>query len=516
MIPRIRLETGLFDSLKAILPLPNPQKKLASELLNFFNAKQVLLFASGRSALYHLLKALPQKKVFIPAYTCAVVKEAVLLAGKQCIELDIGLETFSFGPKELAKKIKKNSIVLATHQFGIPCEIEKIAELCKKNNCILIEDNAAALGTKINGKLTGTFGQASILSFDYTKTLACARGGAVIFNDTELFKKTRETIPKNPKSGFSADLKRFFYVSLYNFFASPKIYGLFTLPLLTKNSLFADKGQISKEKNQEYAAEMSTFQARLGLSQFKRLSETIAKRKAIAGFFQKALEKSRLKIPNKNLLKESVLIRFPIIVPTKNKIVFYNACRKKGLDLGFSFSYSLKGLPNANIAAQKVLDLPFYSSLSRKEREKIVSIVKNVSENSETLELIALATRQQKLQKILFLLEESRKGRVVGAIGIVRRFGLPFLFLAVDPAFQGRGIGSRLMKKFLEKIPKKYGFIFLSQNTKIAEHIYLKAGFRFIGEKKCSKFMVLERRNGPITGFFVAIASFFLKPGIKG
>ena len=43
---------------------------LAAELRDYFAVEQVLLTHSGRSALYFLLRALPQEKVYLPAYNC--------------------------------------------------------------------------------------------------------------------------------------------------------------------------------------------------------------------------------------------------------------------------------------------------------------------------------------------------------------------------------------------------------------------------------------------------------------
>jgi dTDP-4-amino-4,6-dideoxygalactose transaminase/GNAT superfamily N-acetyltransferase len=514
MISRIRLEAGFLDSLRAVFPFPSkPSERFALQLKSFFSCKKVLFFGCGRAAIFFLLKALPQKKVFIPAYTCAVVKEAVLFAGKQCIEIDIDLETFSFDAKRLEKEIIPNSIVLATHQFGIPCDIYAIKKICEKNNCILLEDSAAAFGTMIGGKLAGTFGSASILSFDYTKTLTCARGGAIIFNDISLYETVLKSVPVLKKDSLGSFMKRFFFVSFYNFFASPLVYSIFTLPLLAKNSLFADKGQISRHFSPEYKQKFSDFQARLGLIQFSRIKKTIEKRKKLALFFHERLSKiENLGIPKKESLENSVLIRFPIIVPSLDKIAFYWACRAEGLDLGFSFSYSLaekQKAPNAFFAGEKVLDLPFYSLLSKREMKKIVEIVKKVSLKSDLNDLIALATNNPKKQKISFLLEENQNGKTIGAAGIVIRSGLPFFFLAVKPEFQGKGIGGSLVKKFFEE--KNPDFVFLSVSNKVAERIYLKNKFRIIGKKGKSIFMVYEKKKTFASMASVFVVSIFLK-----
>ena len=62
-------------------------------------------------------------------------------------------------------------MIIAQHNFGIPCQIEEIQKLCIKEKIFLIEDCALTLCSKVNGFLVGNFGDASIYSFDHTKPL---------------------------------------------------------------------------------------------------------------------------------------------------------------------------------------------------------------------------------------------------------------------------------------------------------------------------------------------------------
>ena len=60
------------------------------------------------------------------------------------------------------KKYPNAKAVVLVDLYGTPGKIEKIVEICKKHNAILIEDAAEALGSHINNKKCGTF--SSILS----------------------------------------------------------------------------------------------------------------------------------------------------------------------------------------------------------------------------------------------------------------------------------------------------------------------------------------------------------------
>lgn len=87
----------------------------AKECKNDFasnNAFEPRFVPSSRDAIYELLIRLPQKKVVIPAYTCMVVNEAVLLSGKEILFSKTRKEDFNSSYIEC---IDKDCIVLATH-----------------------------------------------------------------------------------------------------------------------------------------------------------------------------------------------------------------------------------------------------------------------------------------------------------------------------------------------------------------------------------------------------------------
>lgn len=77
--------------------------------------------------------------------------------------------------------------VLLTHIGGYPIpEIKEISKFCKVKGILLIEDCAHAPFTKIDGKLVGSFGDASIMSFFPTKPIPAGEGGMVLFKNKQL------------------------------------------------------------------------------------------------------------------------------------------------------------------------------------------------------------------------------------------------------------------------------------------------------------------------------------------
>ena len=174
-------------------------RKAASELLSkSFDGREVILCSSGRAALYQILKQLPQRKVMIPAYTCPCVPEAARYAGKQIIYVRTESDTFNANYYDIPDA---DTVVVATHQYGFPCDIEAISQECKRKGAVLIEDCAAAFGYTINGRTVGTYSDYAIVSFNSSKLINVpSRGGAIIVGkgNEEVAHKVLNTIELPP------------------------------------------------------------------------------------------------------------------------------------------------------------------------------------------------------------------------------------------------------------------------------------------------------------------------------
>ena len=134
LIPRVRVNYSIFDLLISLF-ISNKKNQYKSELSKIisqkFSTSNIILTPSGRGSLYYLLKASDIERVIIPAYTCKAVAEAIILAGKKYICVDVDNETFNLSLNELKKiELHYNDALLATHQFGFPCDINEIMNYC--------------------------------------------------------------------------------------------------------------------------------------------------------------------------------------------------------------------------------------------------------------------------------------------------------------------------------------------------------------------------------------------------
>jgi dTDP-4-amino-4,6-dideoxygalactose transaminase len=75
---------------------------------------------------------------------------------------------------------------MVVHEFGYPVRIAEIAEICRHNNLLLIEDAACAFGTVADGKHPGFYGDIACFSFHPRKAITTGEGGAILTRRKDL------------------------------------------------------------------------------------------------------------------------------------------------------------------------------------------------------------------------------------------------------------------------------------------------------------------------------------------
>lgn len=101
------------------------------------------------------------------------------------VDVDLTTHNINADLIEAAITPKTKAIMLA-HTLGNPFNLDKVTELCKKYNLWLVEDTCDALGATYDGKMVGTFGDISTLSFYPAHHITMGEGGAVFTNNAEL------------------------------------------------------------------------------------------------------------------------------------------------------------------------------------------------------------------------------------------------------------------------------------------------------------------------------------------
>lgn len=379
LIPRVRVNYTLADLLRSLFVAERQTKArqtCEAILSHFFDEESVLLVPSARDAIYELLIRLPQKKVVIPAYTCIAVVEAVSLAGKEMVFCETDSTTYNSNYLDF---ISSDSIILATHQYGLPCDIEAIAERCQETGAVLIEDCATSMGTTVNGKKTGTFGDYAVVSFNSSKLINVPPVAGVLVSKQkkmlDQINKEADWKTSNAVFKLKSMIRGLAYVVTKNTF----VYKLFHyITIDSKGKLQkTEHEKPSEEKTSLYQYRFAEWQAVILLKQLKRLEELFAKRKELYAFYDNFINNPIVKKPP--IDDNAVCCRYTIQVENRND--FYKACVKMGVDM--DFSHCSLGCPQSfaveHEMANHILNLPYYVELNEKEKKKIVQVVNSTS-----------------------------------------------------------------------------------------------------------------------------------------
>src|SRR5690554_4410853 len=180
-----------------IAPLGANVTGFENELAAKVGVGHAAALASGTAAIHMALKAAGVGEgdiVFCQDLTFAASANPIIYQNATPVFIDSNLETWNMDPDALEEAFEKYpnaKAVIVVHLYGLAADMDKIVELCKKHNAILIEDAAESLGTTYKGKHTGTIGDYGIYSFNGNKIITTSGGGMLVSNDEERIAKVR-------------------------------------------------------------------------------------------------------------------------------------------------------------------------------------------------------------------------------------------------------------------------------------------------------------------------------------
>ena len=132
----------------------------------------------------------PGDEVVMPSFTFVSTANAFVLRGGIPVFVDIRPDTLNLDETKLLAAITKNTkVIVPVHYAGIPCAMEEILHIARKNNLMVVEDAAQAYLSKQEDKYLGTIGHLGSLSFHETKNIISGEGGALLINDERFLER---------------------------------------------------------------------------------------------------------------------------------------------------------------------------------------------------------------------------------------------------------------------------------------------------------------------------------------
>jgi dTDP-4-amino-4,6-dideoxygalactose transaminase len=165
-------------------------QKLEKDICEKLKLTNMLFVSNGTIAIQLAIKALNiTGEVITTPFSYVATTNSLLWENCVPVFADISDKTFCLDPEKIEALISPNTTaILATHVYGIPCDVERIEQIATKHNLKVIYDAAHAFGVEVNGNSIFNYGDASTCSFHATKLFHTIEGGSVTTKDPEVFK----------------------------------------------------------------------------------------------------------------------------------------------------------------------------------------------------------------------------------------------------------------------------------------------------------------------------------------
>jgi aminotransferase in exopolysaccharide biosynthesis len=172
----------------------------------YTGSKHAVATVNGTAALQVALRLVGVRggdEVLTQAVTFVATCNALAHLAAEPVFVDVDRETMGMSPDALHAWLSQHAerrpsgvfnrtsgrrvaACVPMHTFGHPCRVSAIQELCAAWNLPLIEDAAESLGSRIDGRHTGTFGVMGTLSFNGNKVITTGGGGMILTDDERL------------------------------------------------------------------------------------------------------------------------------------------------------------------------------------------------------------------------------------------------------------------------------------------------------------------------------------------
>jgi len=157
---------------------------------------------SGTCAIHIALEVLKETEnwdetceVLIPALTFISTSNAVIHTGLKPVFVDVDSKTYNIDPYQIERHITENTkAILPVHIFGLPCEMDKIADIAEKHNLKIVEDCADAHFAKFKEHTVGSWGDLSAFSTYVAHTITTGVGGVTITSNIRYAEIVRSLI----------------------------------------------------------------------------------------------------------------------------------------------------------------------------------------------------------------------------------------------------------------------------------------------------------------------------------
>lgn len=162
-----------------------------NKFAEYVGAPYAVAVTSCTTALHLALVAAgvkPGDEVLCPSLSFVATANAIMYTGATPVFVDIDESTYNLDPSRIESAITaRTKAILVVHQIGLPAPMAEICEIARRNNLLVIEDAACAIGSEYQGERIGKpYSSMACFSFHPRKVLTTGEGGMITTTDADV------------------------------------------------------------------------------------------------------------------------------------------------------------------------------------------------------------------------------------------------------------------------------------------------------------------------------------------
>ena len=323
---------------------------------------KVLLTTSCTDALEMtaiLLDIQPGDEVIVPSFTFVSTINAFVLRGAKPVFADIRPDTLNLDETKLESLITpRTKAIVPVHYAGVGCEMDTICAVADSHDIPIVEDNAHGLFGKYKGRYLGTFGSFATQSFHETKNFTCGEGGALIINDPKFVERAEIIREKgtNRSRFYRGQVDKYTWVDIGSSYLPSDILAAYLYAQL------------------EARSEIQERRCNIWHDYYEQLNGWA--------------EERGVQMPQVPVYCDQAYHMFYLLLSSLNsRQAFIEHLKSRGIqsvfhylplhlsDMGLSFGGQVGDCPITEDISDRLVRLPFFHELHKKDQEKVISAV---------------------------------------------------------------------------------------------------------------------------------------------
>lgn len=349
---------------------------------SYVGVKHAVAVSSGTAALH--LAALAAgvgegTTLLTSPITFVASANAGICAGSRVAFADIDASSGNIDPESIEATLKSHpqtKAIIPVHYGGLPCDMKRIRQAAERVGAAVIEDAAHALGSVYpSGKMAGSCEHSlmTVFSFHPVKAIAAGEGGMITTNDT----------------------------AVYRHLLRLRSHGINKLddPIELESQAVTDgvpNPWYYEVQELGFHYRITDIQCALGLSQLKKLERFIARRRELAGTYDRAFSTMRhvrpaQSDPNRQSARHLYVTRIDFDALDRSRAELMLALRERGIGTQVHYipvpahpfyrrmGFEPENYPNAMAFYRNCLSIPLYYALTNEQQEQVVGAFRELA-----------------------------------------------------------------------------------------------------------------------------------------